>query len=174
MPLVISYIGLGSNLEDPQQQLRSALTALAALPSTKLVSSSSFYRSTAVGPGQQPDYINAVCRLDTELCAESLLSALQQIEKAQGRVRTQKWGPRTLDLDLLLYGNQNIELPHLQVPHPRMFERNFVLYPLAEIATDLVFTRELGLPKQVALESLLAQVGHADLERLKASGDYLE
>lgn len=167
MARVISYIALGSNLEGPQQQLLRALRALRQLPHSELVSASSFYRSKAVGPGEQADYLNAVCRLDTELEACELLQGLQQIEHEQGRVRSLRWGPRTLDLDLLLYGVERLELTNLQVPHPHMFERNFVLYPLAEIAPDLLFPTSLGLPKEVALGSLLAQIGDTELTRLE-------
>lgn len=172
MSPVISYIALGSNLDHPQQQLHRALNSLQTLADSRLVSTSSLYQSKAVGPGEQPDYLNAVCRVDTKLTALELLIALQEIEQKQGRMRSEHWGPRTLDLDLLLYGFESISEPTLQVPHPRMFERNFVLYPLAEIAPDLHFPQSLGLPKEVALGSLLAQVGSSGLTRLETQSKW--
>ena len=110
---------------------------------------SPLYRNPAIGPGQQPDYLNAVAELHTTLDAPMLLSQLQSIELAQGRVRNERWAARTLDLDLLLYGDACIDLPQLQVPHPRLCERNFVLYPLHDIAPDLV------LPHGTSLRALL-------------------
>lgn len=134
---VIAYVGLGSNLSSPASQLDRALEALAALPDSELQQTSSFYTSQPVGPQDQPDFVNAVARLRTSLSPLLLLAQLQAIEKAQGRLRTRHWGPRTLDLDLLLYGDQTIDLPQLQVPHPEMTQREFVLAPLQEIAPDL-------------------------------------
>ncbi len=133
------FIGLGSNLDDPLGQLQRAIAALRRLPGTEVVGCSRFYRSAPMGPQDQPDYVNAVVELRSSLQPLALLDALQAIEAAQGRVRDgQRWGPRTLDLDLLLYAGQDIELPRLQVPHPGLPERNFVLYPLQELAPDLV------------------------------------
>lgn len=133
------FIGLGSNLAEPLLQLQQALAALARLPHSRLGRVSPFYRNPALGPGTQPDYINAVAELFTALDAADLLENLQAIENAQGRVRSERWGARTLDLDLLLYGEQTIATATLQVPHPRLRERNFVLYPLHAIAPDLIF-----------------------------------
>ncbi len=133
------FIALGSNLDQPAQQLQQALAALAALPASTLRGCSPFYRSRAVGPGDQPDYLNAACELTTTLEPLALLDALQAIEQAQGRKREQHWGPRTLDLDLLLYGDATLDLPRLQVPHPRMFERDWVLRPLADLDPTLRF-----------------------------------
>lgn len=134
-----AFVALGSNLDQPEHQLQRAVTALAALPDSRLERVSSVYRSKAVGPGKQPDYLNAVARLDTDLTPEALLDALQAIELAQGRERTVHWGPRTLDLDLLLYGDRSIESVRLTLPHPRIHMREFVLYPLREISnTNLV------------------------------------
>lgn len=128
------YIGLGSNLQAPRQQLRSALDALAQLPASQLHAASSFYTSEPLGPPDQPRYVNAVAALDTELEPLVLLDALQAIERGQGRVRkAERWGPRTLDLDILLFGQQIIQLPRLQVPHYHMQARAFVLYPLREL-----------------------------------------
>ena len=126
---VHAWIGLGSNLEDPLEQLARAVTGLATLPDTTLVGQSAFYRSRPVGPQDQPDFSNAVVLLETALSPETLLDHLQQLEQAHGRVRLRRWGPRTLDLDLLLYGCETISTPRLAVPHPRLAERDFVLRP---------------------------------------------
>lgn len=144
-----SFIGLGSNLAEPTQQLQQALTALARLEHCRLGLVSPFYRNPALGPGTQPDYVNAVAELFTTLSAAALLAQLHAIENAQGRVRSMRWAARTLDLDLLLYGDSIIATPTLQVPHPRMHERNFVLYPLYAIAPDLT------LPDGTSLSALL-------------------
>jgi len=131
--MITCYISLGSNLEDPESQLQRAIAALAAVPQLRLAVASPVYRSAAVGPGSQPDYLNAVVALITELPPLELLDALQAIEQAQHRVRDERWGPRTLDLDILLYGDRQIDLPRLQVPHPAMADRNFVMVPLSDI-----------------------------------------
>ncbi|BBP85519.1 2-amino-4-hydroxy-6-hydroxymethyldihydropteridine pyrophosphokinase [Pseudomonas sp. Pc102] len=145
------YIGLGSNLAEPAAQLASALQAMAALPRTRLAAVSSLYASDPLGPPGQPRYANAVAALDSELAPLELLDGLQAIELAQGRVRKdERWGPRTLDLDILLFGEHAIDLPRLQVPHYHMHARAFVLYPLAEIAGD-----HLRLPDGRALRALL-------------------
>jgi len=148
---VTAYVGLGSNLERPILQVSAALEALARLPRTELIARSSLYRTRPVGPPDQPDYINAVAGLSTALSAEALLDELQALEQRQGRVRgAERWGPRTLDLDLLLYGLERIGGERLQVPHPRMAERGFVLYPLAEIAPP-----DLEIPGHGRLADLL-------------------
>ena len=155
------YIGLGSNLATPLEQLRSALAALAALPQTQLVAQSSFYASDPLGPADQPRYVNAVAALDTELSPLALLDALQTIELEQGRTRkAERWGPRTLDLDILLFGERQLDEPRLTVPHYHMHARAFVLYPLAEIAPDL------QLPDGRALTELLDACPFVGLERL--------
>lgn len=146
------YIALGSNLDDPATQLRKAVLALATLPQTQLERVSSVYRSAAVGPGTQPDFLNAVVLAHTGLTAIALLDALQRIEHQQHRVRDIHWGPRTLDLDLLLYGDVTLTTPRLTVPHPRMSQRHFVLYPLREISSD-----KLLLPNGTRLDALLKQ-----------------
>lgn len=135
--MVAAYIGLGSNLDDPVDQVTMAFTELAELPGTDLGVCSALYRSRPMGGMDQPDYVNAVARVDTRLAPAELLSGLQAIEIAHGRVRTERWGARTLDLDLLLYGSTIIDTIGLKVPHPGMHERAFVLYPLYEIAPDL-------------------------------------
>lgn len=133
-----AYIGLGSNLQTPSAQLRKALQTLAATPGIVHVVTSPFYRSVAIGPGEQPDYVNAVAQLDTALSPLALLDVLQAIEQAQERVRGAiRWTARTLDLDLLLFDNQVIESERLTIPHPRMSERNFVLRPLMDLAPTL-------------------------------------
>lgn len=132
--MIRSYIALGSNLDRPRQQVQAGVLALGALPRSTLVAVSPWYGSPAVGPGRQPDYINGVVALDTDLEPLLLLEAMQEIERAQGRVRTERWGARTLDLDLLLYGDRQLDLPALRVPHPGMLERQFVLQPLLAIA----------------------------------------
>lgn len=132
--MTLAYIALGSNLCHPQNQLRRAVIALEALPKTRVEKVSSVYRSAAVGPGEQPDYLNAVVQVATGLSPIELLDVLQQIERDQGRIRDIHWGPRTLDLDLLLFGDLAINTPRLTIPHPRMRERHFVLYPLREIS----------------------------------------
>lgn len=150
-PSVIAFIGLGSNLDDPRAQVEQALAELAQLPNTRLTGQSPLFQSTAVGPGEQPDYINAVARVVTQLDALTLLDELQALEQAHQRVRLERWGPRTLDLDLLLFDGQVIDHPRLQVPHPYLTQRNFVLYPLAAIDPQLV------LPCGTRLAALLAQ-----------------
>lgn len=154
-----TYIGLGSNLENPRQQLSDALQALAYLPDTRLEQCSSFYASDSLLPGQSR-YLNAVARLATHLPPLALLDALQRIEQDHGRVRKEHWGPRTLDLDILLYGDGHIDAPRLQVPHPQMAFRSFVLYPLHELAPELV------LPDGRSLASLLDSCPMLGLERV--------
>lgn len=159
--MITAYIGLGSNQQHPKQQLSNAIDALRELPQSKLLKVSSMYRSRALGDIPQDDYYNAVVSLETTLEPQVLLEELQTIENAQGRVRIERWGPRTLDLDLLLYGNQIIETPTLSVPHPRMHERDFVLYPLREISDT-----DLRLPDGTTLETLINACADNDLVRL--------
>ncbi len=151
MPGAIAYIAIGSNLDNPRQQVEKAVSALARLPQTRLAAVSPWYRSAAIGPGQQPDYLNGVARLDTGLDPRQLLAALQAIENDQGRQRGERWAARTLDLDILLYSDQVIAETGLTIPHPRLAERNFVLYPLVDLAPDLV------LPDGTPLGALLAK-----------------
>jgi 2-amino-4-hydroxy-6-hydroxymethyldihydropteridine diphosphokinase len=154
------YIGLGSNLDEPQEQLHSAINALRELPGTTLTAVSAFYSSESLSPGQ-PRYTNAVAALDTELAPLDLLDNLQAIEAAQGRERKERWGPRTLDLDILLYGDHLIDIPRLKVPHYHMHARPFVLYPLAELVPDSFL-----LADQRSLAQLLADCPFVGLERL--------
>ena len=137
-PHVRAYIGLGSNLLSPVRQVKKAIAELAQLPSSRLAAVSRIYRSHPMGPADQPDYINAVAAIETCLSPIELLDGLQAIENAHARKRgAVQWGPRTLDLDLLLFGDAQISEPRLTVPHPGMAERSFVLQPLADIAPAL-------------------------------------
>ena len=132
-----AYIGLGSNLADPVHQVMSALDELGSIPQSQLAGCSCLYRSAPIGPRDQPDYINAVAAIDTPLDAKILLHYLQEIERRHGRMRDgERWGPRTLDLDLLLYGNEIFSDGELTLPHPRAHQRAFVLVPLHSIAPD--------------------------------------
>ncbi|MGQ7804626.1 2-amino-4-hydroxy-6-hydroxymethyldihydropteridine diphosphokinase [Hafnia alvei] len=154
------YIALGSNLANPLHQVQSALNALAELPQTKLIATSSLYRTPPLGPQDQPDYLNAVVALDTDLSAENLLDHTQKIELEHGRVRKdERWGPRTLDLDILLFGDKIINTERLTVPHYDMKNRQFMLYPLAEIAPELYF------PTGESLQSAMTQLGAEPLTR---------
>ncbi len=147
--MVTAYIALGANLGDAASALRQAVKAIAQLPQTRLVKTSSIYKTTPLASGGDvpatgelaelgSDYLNAVVEVQTSLNAPALLQNLQQLEQAAGRERPYPNAPRTLDLDLLLYGNASIDSAHLTVPHPRMWQRAFVLVPLAEIAPELV------------------------------------
>ena len=157
-----AYVALGSNLDDPAAQLRRGAHALDKLPGTRLVRGSSLYRSAPVGLADQPDFINAVCEIDTSLIAQDLMQALLKIETANGRVRDVPGGPRTLDLDLLLYGEMVCHEAGLTLPHPRLHERAFVLYPLVEIAPGL------SIPGRGRVEALLAACAGQAIERLAA------
>jgi len=133
-----AFIGLGSNLGDREAMIRQALEALAALPQTELLRASSLYDTEPVGDVEQPNFLNAVAHLDTHLSARQLLWNLLLIEKRLGRERARRWGPRIIDLDLLLYGNELIEEADLRVPHPELTRRAFVLVPLVELDATLV------------------------------------
>ena len=158
----LAYIGLGSNQGDSVAHLKSALKHLADQASIELQAVSSFYQTKPVGPQNQPDYVNAVANLKTDLSAQELLAVLLEIERLHGRVRDPnlRWGPRTLDLDLLLYGDAIIQEANLIVPHPELCKRAFVVYPLLEIAPDLV------LPTGSTLKAYQAQLDASDLIRL--------
>ncbi len=135
--MTVAYVGIGSNLEDPRARVLQAFKELDGLPHTRVVKRSSLYRSAPLGHAAQPDFINAVARLETGLPAERLLAELQAIEARHGRRRSFANAPRTLDLDLLLFGDSELDTPALQIPHPRMHERAFVLKPLVEISPEL-------------------------------------
>jgi len=140
---VTAYVGVGANLGDPAAAVRTALERLRELPATTLDAQSSLYRTAPVDSSGS-DYINAVAKLSTQLTAPELLRELQRIENAAGRERPYRNAPRTLDLDLLMFGSARIESPELQVPHPRMHERAFVLVPLAEVAPEVVSEARLS------------------------------
>ncbi|WP_120513343.1 2-amino-4-hydroxy-6-hydroxymethyldihydropteridine diphosphokinase [Photobacterium salinisoli] len=151
--MIRAYIAIGSNLNDPVNQAYQAMAALRQASEVSVIAESSLYCSTPMGPQDQPDYINAVVAVDTELTPLALLDLTQQIEQQHGRVRkAERWGPRTLDLDILLYGDLQHHCERLTIPHYGMKAREFVLYPLAEIAPELV------LPDGTALTDLLPEV----------------
>jgi 2-amino-4-hydroxy-6-hydroxymethyldihydropteridine diphosphokinase len=159
----IAFIGLGSNLGDPESRVRQGIAALAELPQAKLVAASSLYRSAALGHADQPDFINAVAQLSTELSPQALLAALLAIEQRFGRERSFRNAPRILDLDLLLYDAQTIAEPGLAVPHPRMHERAFVLAPLIEIAPACI------IPCKGPANEWLARCAGQTLTRIAAA-----
>ncbi len=151
--MTLAYIAIGSNLASPLEQVNAAVQALGDIPQTRVVALSSFYRTPPLGPQDQPDYLNAAIALDTALNAEALLDNTQHIELQQGRVRKEeRWGPRTLDLDIMLFGDAVINTERLTVPHYDMKRRGFMLWPLFEIAPDLIF------PDGESLSALLAQL----------------
>lgn len=152
------YLGLGANLAEPIQQLQQAIVALKQLPQSQWIGASRFYGSTPMGPSDQPDYVNAVACLDTTLTPLDLLDALQRIEADQGRDRSGvRWGARTLDLDILLYGQQVIANERLNVPHIGAHERVFVLAPLCELAP------EIEIPNKGAAKKLLDALPEAGI-----------
>ncbi|MGO2234667.1 2-amino-4-hydroxy-6-hydroxymethyldihydropteridine diphosphokinase [Marinomonas sp. UCMA 3892] len=144
-----AYIGLGSNLENPVAQLDRAIDTLKKHDDLKNLRVSSIYGSKPVGPQDQPDYINAVATFETNLSPIDLLDLLQSIEQSQRRVRERHWGPRTLDLDLLLYGQETILSPRLTVPHPFMLERGFVIKPLSDLAPDMLLANGKTVTEQL-------------------------
>ncbi len=165
--MIRAYIGLGANLGNPADQLARAITAISAIERSKIETVSSVYQSPPMGPMDQPDYLNAVVALATILTPDELLAVLQDIENAQGRERGERWGPRTLDLDILLYGDQLVSLAHLQIPHPGLQQRNFVLQPLLEIAGP-----NLVLPGGEELGTLVAGCRGRTLQRTSQRLDH--
>jgi len=152
--VTLAYIALGSNLASPLEQVNAAVQALGAIPQSRIVATSSFYRTPPLGPQDQPDYLNATVVLETALDAEALLDNTQRIELQQGRVRkAERWGPRTLDLDIMLFDNEVINTDRLTVPHYDMKNRGFMLWPLFEVAPDLIF------PDGSSLKSVLDDLG---------------
>ncbi|EFN7880685.1 2-amino-4-hydroxy-6-hydroxymethyldihydropteridine diphosphokinase [Escherichia coli] len=138
--MTVAYIAIGSNLASPLEQVNAAVKALGDIPESRILAVSSFYRTPPLGPQDQPDYLNAAVALETTLAPEELLNHTQRIELQQGRVRkAERWGPRTLDLDIMLFGNEVINTERLIVPHYDMKSRGFMLWPLFEIAPDVVF-----------------------------------
>jgi 2-amino-4-hydroxy-6-hydroxymethyldihydropteridine diphosphokinase len=160
------FIGLGSNLDRPAEQIKEALNALSQLPCSQSLQSAPWYSSKAIGPGVQSDYINTVASLETTLTPEALLDQLQLIEHHHGRQREVRWGARTLDLDILIYGNEIISNNRLEIPHPEMPQRGFVLQPLFDLAPDLTF------PDSIKLSKLLSRCATSDLCLLKNTEAY--
>jgi len=158
---VIASIALGANIGEPERQVEAGCAAIAALPETRLLMRSSLYRSAPVGYADQPDFINAVVQVETGLSPRQLLKALLEIERAHGRVRDFPNAPRTLDLDIVLYGDVVLHEPGLTIPHARMLERAFVLVPLAEIAPDAV------IPGHGVARELAGSVDAAGMVRLQ-------
>ena len=156
----MAFVGLGANLGAPQSQLKQALLELDAIPHTRLVRTSSLYRSEPLGYAGQPQFVNAVAQVETGLPAERLLAELHAIEARHGRSRSFANAPRTLDLDLLLFGEAILDAPGLKIPHPRMHERAFVLIPLLEIAPHA------AIPGRGPAKALLEQCKNQGVERL--------
>jgi 2-amino-4-hydroxy-6-hydroxymethyldihydropteridine diphosphokinase len=160
-----AYIGVGSNLEDPERQVRSALLELGSMPSTMMQKHSSLYRSPPVGPPGQPDYVNAVAQIETGLSPHDLLDRLQSIENAHGRTRGgERWGPRPLDLDLLMYDRLTMKDSRLTLPHPEIANRGFVLCPLLEIAP------RVQVPGLGEAGALLRVLGNPQVQRITGHG----
>lgn len=159
--MTLAYIALGANLGDAEGTLRTTMHALGELPGTRLLASSSLYRTAPVGLRNQPDFINAVVAVDTDYTAAQMLAALFEIEQNFGRQRSVPNAPRTLDLDLLLHGDETSSNSELTLPHPRMHERAFVLAPLAEIAPDL------AIPGQGNVSALLANCADQRIQRVE-------
>ncbi len=157
---MLAYIGLGSNLNNPKQQIKDALIALNSNIDTKVVALSGLYQSAPVDGSNQPDYINAVCQVNTHLTALELLYVCQDIETQQHRVREKKWGARTIDLDIILYGVQVVASKQLVIPHPEMMNRAFVLVPLAEIEPDL------KVPVLGPIQELIDKLDLSELKKL--------
>jgi 2-amino-4-hydroxy-6-hydroxymethyldihydropteridine diphosphokinase len=151
--MTLAYIAIGSNLASPLEQVNAAVQALSEIPQSRLVKVSAFYRTPPLGPQDQPDYLNAAVVLETSLDAETLLDNTQRIELQQGRQRkAERWGPRTLDLDIMLFGDEVINTDRLTVPHYDMKNRGFMLWPLREVAPELTF------PNGESLQAILQQL----------------
>ena len=158
---VPAYVALGSNLDSPLEQVTAAFEQLARLPNCELISRSRLYRSAPLGPQDQPEFVNAVAGMLCRISARELLTQLKDIEKSMGRgTPVVRWGPRRIDLDLLVYGAERIEEPGLSIPHPGVPDRNFVLYPLLDIAPDLL------IPGHGRVRDLAGRVAAAGLEPL--------
>ncbi len=158
--MTLTYVGLGANIGEPRRQIEAAIEEMKNIPGTKVLLISGMYKSAPVGYADQPDFLNAVAQLDTGLAAEALLERLQDIEHRHGRERPFPGATRTLDLDLLLYGDQVLATPRLTVPHPRMHERRFVLAPLAEIAP------QAAIPGHGSVGALLAACREQAVQRI--------
>lgn len=160
----IVYIGLGSNIEQPYVQIKNAINALDGLPATTVIADSGYYKSRPMGPKDQPDYINAVVKIETALEAKDLLTRCQQIEHRQGRVRSRRWGERCIDIDVLLFADQQLKTDKLTVPHPGISQRDFVYLPLLKL--DPAIT----IPGKMALKDLLHY--DEDLMKDESKSDY--
>ena len=160
--MISCYIGLGSNLNQPADQLRAACACLQAIPKSNLICVSSVYRTSPVGKLDQPDFLNAAVKLDTELTVLSLFDSLQEIEKIQGRIRTERWGARNIDIDILLFGDKTLSNPRLTVPHPRLHLRMFVLTPLTEICGP-----SMRLPSGFLLKQVIENCPSERVEKTK-------
>ena len=159
---LLAYIGIGSNLDDPRQQVQKGIELLVELPGCHVRRQSSMYQSAPFGHVPQDDFINAVAEIETAIPAENLLACLKAIERAQGRdPRAERWGPRVIDLDILVYGEQVVDLPDLTIPHPGIAVRNFVLLPLREIAPDLVIPG-LGRVADIAVDAQEPSISRID------------
>ncbi len=158
--MTLAYVGLGANLGDPRRQLRAALDEIKGLPKTRMTASSSLYRSAPLDHVDQPEFLNAVAQIDTDLAPEALLDRLREIENRHRRVRPFPGAPRTLDLDLLLYGDATIASARLTVPHPRMHERAFVLQPLLELDSTI------SVPGKGLANTLLSACSSQKIERI--------
>ena len=158
--MTAAFIGLGANLGKPQRQVQEAFRELDAIPHTRVVRTSSLYRSAPLGYAEQLSFVNAVAQVETGLPAERLLAELHAIETRHGRSRSFANAPRTLDLDLLLFGNAILDVPGLKVPHPRMHERAFVLLPLVEIAENV------AIPGRGTAKAFLDRCGNQGVEKL--------
>ena len=156
-----AFVGIGSNQSSPVEQVEKAAAALQELPHTALIARSSLYRSAPFGPVEQPDFVNAVAQLETALDAAQLLRHLQSIEHRHGRRPAERWGPRVIDLDLLVYADQVIDAAGLTVPHPGIAERNFVLLPLQEIAPDLIIPG-LGRAADIPVDTEQPRISRID------------
>jgi len=167
----LCYLAIGSNLDHPREQISRALQTISNHPAITLLKQSPWYGSKAIGPGKQPDYLNGVIEIETTLSPELLLQALQKIEADQGRIRDVHWGARTLDIDILLYGDQKIQSATLDIPHPRILERNFVLIPLADLNPGLPLsqlrhasTHNPNLQKNETISNLLTTLPRDGLQ----------
>tara|TARA_B100000953_G_scaffold299831_1_gene301312 strand:- start:486 stop:965 length:480 start_codon:yes stop_codon:yes gene_type:complete len=159
--MTIAFIGLGSNIKLPKQQIKSAIKSIEGIALTQVLKVSSLYKSKPIGPQNQNDYINAVAKIDTDLMPLELLECMQDIENQQGRIRKEHWGPRTLDLDILMFGEEIIKDDKLTIPHAEIENRSFVLAPLAEIAPNCL------IPDKGMARDLLAIIGQEDLEIIR-------
>ena len=156
--MTIAYIGLGSNMKSPKRQIESAIKSIEEMTTIQVLKVSSLYKSKPIGPQDQDDYINAVAKIGTDLMPHELLECMQSIENKQGRIRKERWGPRTLDLDILMFGDEIIKDDKLTIPHLDIENRSFVLAPLAEIDFDCL------IPGKGKARDLLTIIGQEDLE----------